>query len=134
MYRMLFTNRWVALGFVALTALSAIALVGTDGHDGALTRAMQGVHEQQQNFDDQVVFLNDEEASPGRRPESSHSFAPESPAFGAEDENEPSSYDDMARGDPDRVRIVHPGQMDSDGPDTETPYQDDGPGMGGESY
>jgi len=48
MYRLLFTNRWAALLFVAATLLSVVTVVGGEDGDGVLGRMTEEVRAQQQ--------------------------------------------------------------------------------------
>lgn len=78
MYRLMFGNRWFALGFVMMTLLSVYAIVGSGDEGGVLTRAQSAIEEQRAAIEEfeqtelspppardqqaqEASFLNDEE-------------------------------------------------------------------------
>ena len=64
MYRMLFTNRWIALAFVAVVVVSALAFVGTQDQEGAYGMAKHSLHEQQEAVEKQIEVIQQPEPSP----------------------------------------------------------------------
>lgn len=46
MYRLMFGNRWFAIGFVVMTLLSVYAIVGSGEDGGVLTQAQTAIEEQ----------------------------------------------------------------------------------------
>lgn len=57
MYRHLFRNRWVALGFVIMMVTSAISLVGTEEGGGMIEEAKAELEGQKQGFETQAAEL-----------------------------------------------------------------------------
>ncbi|OZA93877.1 hypothetical protein U4960_03265 [Altererythrobacter sp. H2] len=57
MYRHLFRNRWIALGFVALSAASAASLVGTEEGGGMIDEATAQLNGQKAEFEQQAADL-----------------------------------------------------------------------------
>ena len=57
MYRNLFRNRWIALGFVAMMVASAISLVGTEEGGGMIDEAKAELQGQKQDFETQAAEL-----------------------------------------------------------------------------
>ncbi|MFN4113798.1 MAG: hypothetical protein ACK4GD_07635 [Sphingomonadaceae bacterium] len=58
MYRHLFRNRWIALGFVVLSAASAASLVGTEEGGGMIDQATAQLHDQKAEFEQEAAALS----------------------------------------------------------------------------
>jgi len=96
MYRLMFGNRWFALGFVMVTLLSVYAIVGSDDEAGVLTRAQSAIEEQRAAIDefeqtelapppmhdpqaDETTFLSDEELIDPAEGDDTSGFDPSPP-------------------------------------------------------
>lgn len=95
MYRLMFGNRWVALGFVMMTLLSVYAMVGSDEEGGVLTQAQSAIEEQraaleefeatetvppvQEVHEANATFLSDEELIDQAQGDDTSGFDPSPP-------------------------------------------------------
>ncbi len=96
MYRLMFGNRWFALGFVMMTLLSVYAIVGSDDEGGVLTRAQSAIKEQRAAIEEfeqnelsppptrnlqseEATFLSDEELIDQAEGDDTSGFDPSPP-------------------------------------------------------
>lgn len=96
MYRLMFGNRWFALGFVMMTLLGVYAIVGSDDEGGVLTRAQSAIEEQRAAIDEfeqtelappptrdrqaeEATFLSDEELINQAQGDDTSGFDPSPP-------------------------------------------------------
>ena len=75
MYTLLFRNRLAALGFVLLTIISAISLVGTKDREGVLAKTTHEIEAQKAEFEAKVEELQGT-PTPSSRPSLPSETAP----------------------------------------------------------